>query len=403
MQCPTRAALCLLVLCALASCAAPQPLRETSPVRIGLFADLSSTGAREGNDALKGAELRVAEANESGGIGGRPIELLVRDMKQSAPEAIKAFTQLAQEEGVCAVIGSAIATSGLTVSPVADLSKVPLISLSVDDRVTNPDLNPENPEPVGPVRRYAFFVQPSATQSAAAFARYAAEHFMLKRYATLYDAASPVSVLQARAFENALGNAGRTVAASVVLPEGDLAVPLRALREAAVDGVYVCASTEKDAAAAKAIREALPQAVLLGNQSWYAPRADQPGRVGSAFAGVGSNAWFWTAVSPDDPALTLIAPSFAARFGEKPRPAMVPGWDAAGLVIAAVRRAGTSSPSKVRDALEVLTGVPALQGEFTMDRKTHRPASPPVAIMRIVGDSYVTAEPRYVSRPTKAP
>jgi hypothetical protein len=57
----------------------------------------------------------------------------------------------------------------------------------------------------------------------------------------------------------------------------------------------------------------------------------------------------------------------------------------------------------VRDALEVLTGVPALQGEFTMDRKTHRPASPPVAIMRIVGDSYVTAEPRYVSRPTKAP
>ena len=403
MHCPTRAAVCLLVFCALASCAAPQPLRETSPVRIGLFADLSSTGAREGNDALKGAELRVAEANESGGIGGRPIELIVRDMKQSASEAIKAFTQLAQEEGTCAVIGSTIAASGLAVSPVADLSKVTLVSLSVDDRVTNPELNPESPDPVGPVRQYAFLAQPSATQSAAAFAHYMAEHLVLKRYATLYDAASPVSFLQARAFENAMKIAGRTLAASVVLPEGDLAVPLRALRDAGIEAVYVCASTAKDAAAAKAIREALPQAVLLGNQSWYAPRADQPGKVTTAFAGTGSNAWFWMAVSPDDTALARIVPSFEARFAERPRPAMVAGWDAAALVIAAVRKAGSASPSKVRDAMELLSGAPVFQGELTMDRKTHRPASPTVAIMRIVGDSYVTAEPRYADKPSKAP
>ena len=374
-----------------------------APVRIGLFADLSSTSAREGNDALKGAELRVAQANQSGGIGGRPIELVVRDVKQNAAESITAFTQLAQEEGVCAVIGSAIAASGLAVGPVADLSKVPLVSLSYDDRVTNPELNPESPDPVGPVRPYAFFVQASATQSAAAFARYAAEHFVLKKYGTLYDAASAVSVLQAHAFEDALKSAGRTVAASVALPEGDPAAPTRALQAAGVEAVFICASTAKDAAAAKTVREMLPQAVILGNQSWYAPPANQPRSVGSGFAAPGSTAWFWTAVSPDDPALARIAPSFEARFGEKPRPAIVSGWDAASLVIAAVGKAGSASPPKVRDAMELMTGMQALQGELAMDRKTHRPASPSVAIMRIVGDSYATADPRYVDRPPKAP
>jgi branched-chain amino acid transport system substrate-binding protein len=403
MRPSNRAVACLVLACALSSCAAPRSLRETSPVRIGMFADLSSTGAREGSDALKGAELRVDQTNATGGIGGRPIELVVRDMKQSATDAVQAFTQLAQDEGVCAIIGSVIPNSGLAVSPVADLSKVPMVSLSVDDRVAIPEMKPEDPAQSGPARPFVFLIQPSATPAADTFARYAAERFMLKRYATMYDPTNPVSVLQAHSFEKAIVSAGRVVAASVPLPEGDLSTPLRGLRDAGIDAVFICASTEKDVAAAKAVRDAIPQAVLLGNQAWYAPRASKAGGPATAFAGAGDNAWFWMAVSPDDQGLADIAPSFQSRFGEKPGPAVVPGWDAAGLVIAAVRKAGTSDPQKVRDAMEQLTAYQALQGPLDMDKRTHRPVSVPVAIMRIVGDGYMTAEQRYVYKPPKAP
>jgi ABC-type branched-subunit amino acid transport system substrate-binding protein len=82
---------------------------------------------------------------------------------------------------------------------------------------------------------------------------------------------------------------------------------------------------------------------------------------------------------------------------------VVPGWDAAGLIIAAVRKAGTTSAPNVRDALEQLTGFRALQGTFDMDRKAHKPAFLPVAIMRIMDGAYVTAEPRYVYKPPRAP
>jgi branched-chain amino acid transport system substrate-binding protein len=366
-----------------------------------MYADLSSNGAREGNDALKGAELRIDQTNAGGGIGGRQIELIVRDMKQSAAEAVKAFTQLAQEEGVCAVIGAVVPNSGLAVSPVADLTKVPLVSLSIDDRVTNPGLKPENLEFAGSVRRFAFLLQPSAAQAAASLAGYTVEHFMLKRYATFYDPANPVSVIQAHAFESVVRKSGRIVAASVAMPEGDLAASLRTLREAGIDAVYVCASTEKNAAAANGIHEALPQAVLLGNQAWYAPLATQAGDAKSAFGDAANNAWFWLSVAPDDPGLADIAPAFLSRFGEKPRLSVVPGWDAVGLIIAAVQKAGTSNPQNVRDALEQMTSFRALQGIFDMDRKTHKPATLPVAIMRIVGGAYVTADPRYVYKPPR--
>jgi branched-chain amino acid transport system substrate-binding protein len=370
-----------------------------------MYADLSSSGAREGNDALKGALLRIEQVNASGGLGGRRIELVTRDMKQNPTEAVKAYTQLVQEEGVCAVIGSVVPNSGLAVSPVADLSKVPLVSLSLDDRVTNPDLKPESPDAAGSVRQFVFLLQPSAIQSAVSFAGYAAERFAMRRYAAIYDPVNPLSVMQAHAFENAIAKSGRIVAASVPLPEAGLPSPPAVLMDAQADAVYICAGLEKNVAAAAVIHAALPNAVLLGNQAWYIPSDATKSAFGDAskfaFGDAGNGAWFCMPVSPDDPGLAEIASAFSARFGERPRPAVVPGWDAAGLILAAVRKAGTSNPLKLRDTLEQMAGYKALQGAFDMDRKTHRPLFLPVAIMRIVNGANVTVEARYLFKPPK--
>jgi len=372
----------------------PPPLRETSPVRIGIYADLSSTGAREGTDAVHGAELRVAQANASGGLGGRQIELLTLDMKQNAAEAVKAYTRLAQEEGVCAVIGATVPGSGPAVSPVADLTRVPLVSLGPDDRVTTPDMKPDNPDQTGTVRPYSFLVQASATQCAASLAAFAASRFSAYRYATLFDPVDPVSVLQARAFETVLRKSRRDVSASVGMSEGDLEPAIQALTKSGAEAVYICASTEKDAAAAKAVRAAIPSVLLLGNLSWGPPLASIAGTAAD-------DAWFSAPYSTEDPALTEIAPAFAKRFGDSLRPAAAAGWDAVGVILAAVRKAGTSSPARVRDALERATGFKILQGTLDMDRRTHRPSLPPVAIIRIVDHRYRAENPRYIYKPAR--
>jgi len=357
-----------------------------------LYADLSSAGAREGNDALKGALLRIDEVNAKGGvINGRMAKLVVQDMKQSPTEAVKAFTAFVKDDGACAVIGSNIDNAGLAVSPVADLVKVPLVSLAIDDRVTNPDLKPADIDAIGPVRQYTFLVQPSAMQMAALLATYATRSFLLKRYATLYDPASTVSVLQARAFEKAVQKGGKIVCASVELPEGDPATALKSIQESDAEAVYVCCSSEKNADVARQARAMSYRPVFLGNQSWYSTTVTQAGdAVESALFGI--------PFSPDDPGLADLREKLLASYGETPRASMVRGWDAAGLILAAVRRAGSTDSRKVRDALEQMRAFKGLSGTIEMDRKTHRLDAPSMAVMRISKGMYVTAEPRYTGK-----
>ena len=65
--------LLLLSLLFAGSCSTTASAGETGPITVGLFADLSSTGAADGNDALKGAQLLIKELNAAGGINGRQI------------------------------------------------------------------------------------------------------------------------------------------------------------------------------------------------------------------------------------------------------------------------------------------------------------------------------------------
>jgi branched-chain amino acid transport system substrate-binding protein len=381
----------------IASCVSPGRGNDAEPIVIGIYSDLSSTGARDGNDALKGAQLRVQEANEARGISGRPVELKYLDMKQNPTEAVKAYTTLAQEMGACAVIGSVVANAGVAVSPVADMVKVPLLSLSIDDRVTTPEWKPDALATIGIVRRYVFLVQPSGSQIAAAIAAYAAERFPLRRYGTVCDPASVLSVMQARTFENVVKKAGKVVAAAAEIPigEGDYGPVIARLRDADVEAVFVCGSASQGASFARRARELSYRPTLIGNQDWYASMPEQAGdSVDGAYLAMG--------IAPDDRALDQISARFQAAYGEPPRSGVLPGYEAVGLVLAAVGKAGGLDPQRIRDALEQTTGYRGLTSPFDMDRKSHRAVDPAVAVIRIMNGRYTTLESRFVSRPQKS-
>jgi branched-chain amino acid transport system substrate-binding protein len=386
----------LAVVAVLSSCASPSVPRETKPILIGIYADLSSSGAREGNDALKGAQLRFKEANAAGGISGRLLVLKSLDVKQSPTEAVKAFTTLAQEDGASAVIGSTAVNAGLAVSPVADLAKVPLVSLCIDDRITTPEIKPESPDAVGLVRKYTFLMQPSASQIASALSAFAIERFPLRRYATLYDPSSAVSVVQARSFEYALKKAGKIVAASQELPGAiaDYPSALAAIKKADVEAIYICGTAEQNFGMAAELKQMVFRPVLLGNQAWFSPLL---GKAGDA----AENTWFSMAMAPDDPSLSDLGARFRVEYGDDLRPAAVLGWDAAGLVIAALGKAGSSAPQRVRDALELTAGFKGVFAQIDMDKKSHKLVGTPVAIMRITGGRFQVAEPRFVPRAAK--
>jgi ABC-type branched-subunit amino acid transport system substrate-binding protein len=78
---------------------------DRSPVRIGALVPLTRPGWTEaGRHLLGGLELGVHEVNDNGGIGGRPLELVVRDTAADPDRAAAAVTELA-DLGVAALAG----------------------------------------------------------------------------------------------------------------------------------------------------------------------------------------------------------------------------------------------------------------------------------------------------------
>ncbi|MGZ9928405.1 ABC transporter substrate-binding protein [Streptomyces sp. NC-S4] len=78
---------------------------DGSSVPIGALVPLTRPGWVEaGRHLLAGLELAVREVNDAGGIGGRPLELVVRDTAADPQRAAAAVDELARL-GVAAVVG----------------------------------------------------------------------------------------------------------------------------------------------------------------------------------------------------------------------------------------------------------------------------------------------------------
>ena len=75
-------------------------------IRIGSHTDLSGGLAIWGVPLTNGQRMRYAEANASGGIHGRRIELIVEDTQYQMPLAIKATNKLLNVDDIFLMVGS---------------------------------------------------------------------------------------------------------------------------------------------------------------------------------------------------------------------------------------------------------------------------------------------------------
>ncbi|MEV0170435.1 ABC transporter substrate-binding protein [Streptomyces sp. NPDC050803] len=108
-----------------------------SPVRIGALAPLTRPGwAEAGQHLLAGLELAVREVNDGGGIGGRPLELVVRDTAADPRRAETAVEELARL-GVAALAGEYHSVVARAAATRADALGLPyLCSSAVLDALT---------------------------------------------------------------------------------------------------------------------------------------------------------------------------------------------------------------------------------------------------------------------------
>jgi branched-chain amino acid transport system substrate-binding protein len=142
------------------------------PIRIGLAGPFSDS---VGAPMRHAAELAVRQINATGGIRGRPIELVVRD-DFGDPDSAVSVAEALEAAGVVAVIGHLYSGTTLAAAPVYTSARSPVVHIS-----------PSSSAPaVTFAGAYTFRTCPSDLQQGAALARFAAERLGLRRGTILY-------------------------------------------------------------------------------------------------------------------------------------------------------------------------------------------------------------------------
>ena len=115
-----------------------------NPIRIGYPVILSGPGALIGEPSMKGAQMFVEEINAKGGVLGRKIELVIRDTKGNADEAVRVARDLILRENVDFLFGTLTSAEGPAVSPIAKENKIVFVVpvVKTDQLVAKENLHP---------------------------------------------------------------------------------------------------------------------------------------------------------------------------------------------------------------------------------------------------------------------
>lgn len=98
------------------------------PIKIGFPIPLSGPTAVYGEPILKGAEMALAEINAKGGVLGRKLQLLSRDSKANADEAVRLARELIIKDNVDFLAGTLTSAEAPAVSTVAKENKIVFIA-----------------------------------------------------------------------------------------------------------------------------------------------------------------------------------------------------------------------------------------------------------------------------------
>jgi branched-chain amino acid transport system substrate-binding protein len=124
-----------------ASMLVPAPWRgafgQAKPFKLGMIQPLSGTAAPGGKTALVGGQMAVDHINKTGGIGGRPVELLVADDESKPDVGRRKIEKLILEDKIDVHAGGYLSNICLACMPVFEEHKVVnMITVCLDTTIT---------------------------------------------------------------------------------------------------------------------------------------------------------------------------------------------------------------------------------------------------------------------------
>jgi len=359
---------------ALATCFG-MPAQAQSTIKIGLIQPVSGPAAYNGKNTVDGARLAEAELNAAGGVLGKKVEVLLQDGKADPAESLNAAEKLLDRDKVSVLIGAWASSATLAVMPLVQRYEVPLIvETSTAEKITEAG----NP--------WVFRIASNSKIDADTLQPYLVSKLGLKKVAFM-AANNDFGRAVVNNWSRVLAPQGATVVATEYHKPGEtnFAPTLTKLKNSGADSIVI---TSDSSTLSNIIKQTYEMGMndrnrivtsgfpaetivqLAGKeaaegvmvQNYFAPHAPPPGK---------------------EQEFAAFAKNYRARYpssGQGVDANVAAGYDAVRLAAAAVARAGSDQPAKVRDALKTIQ-FDGLTGKLQFDAQGQ--ARPVQSISRI--------------------
>ncbi len=339
----------LMRLIAVAWCAACATVLAAEPIRIGVSGPFTGGSSPMGISMRDGIRVAAAEINASGGLLGRPVQLVERDDQARNELGVQIARELVAKEKIVAGVGIVNTGVALASQRVYQEARIPMITaVATGSIVTRQFLPPQHPE------NFIFRVSASDTIQAAMIVEEAVERRRFRKVAILADSTN-YGQLGREDLERALEKKGiRPVSVGKFnIRDVDMTRLLVAAREAGAEALLTYGIGPELAQIANGAAKLGWPVPIIG--SWPLSMSNFIDNAGPNGEGARMPQTFIQA--PDTPRRRAFIDAYQklSRTERMPSPsAAAQGYDAMLLLAAAIRQAGTTHGSRVREALEAL-------------------------------------------------
>ena len=336
-------------------------------IKIGEVGSLTGDKATFGISTHQGIELAILEANEAGGVKGKKLEIVQYDNQGKPEEAATAMNRLITQDKVIAVLGEVASSISLAMAPLAQSNKIPMVTpSSTNPRVTQ----------VGDYIFRVCFIDPFQGNVMATFA---ADHLKAKKVAILQDIKSDYSTGLAEFFAKKFKEKGGEIILTESYAEKDIdfKAQLTSIRSKKPDAIFVPGYYTEVALIARQAKELGINAPLLGGDGWDSPKLFEIG--GKAVEG----SYLSNHYSAEDTAehVQSFIKKYKAKYGVIPDGLAAMGYDAAVILVDAMKRAGELTPAAIRDTLAATKDFKAVTGIITIN--SDRDAVKSAVVMKV--------------------
>ena len=350
--------------------------QEKDVIKIGEYGSLTGTTATFGISTRNGIDMAVAKVNQEGGILGKQIEIIVEDDQGKPEEAATAIKKLINQDKVIAILGEVASSRSLAGAPICQTAKIPMI--------TPASTNPKVTE-VGDFIFRVCFIDPFQGEVMATFSR---KTMNLKRAALLTDVKNDYSVTLAEYFHKTFTELGGEIVAEESYSEGDtdFKAQLTSIKSKKPETIFIPGYYTAVGLIARQARELGMKIPLIGGDGWDSPRLLEI--AGEAL----ENCYFSNHYSTDDPNPLIqdFVREYKIKYGEVPDAMAVLGYDAAMVLVEAIRRAGVLDTRKIRDEIAATRDFQGVSGKITID--SNRNAEKSAVVIKITEGKLVYTE-----------